>query len=232
MKTYENLRGKRADVRGRQVRANKILFSPLGSLLFPSPPFYFLPASRFIRFCSARSRGCTSPYLYVPLSQREEKKKSGTREKFSGCKFRSSERTRGGGIIRSRRTYTFRGLFAFQLADSCSEETLIGYQEAGKNNEIIVNQYAAWETHLVSVKQSGRSTLSTVALKTSIAYKFQRNTIPSSPEHLIWTHRLDKCHSKFINRLNATWWSNTYRSKYFKMNLILNNIKIFTVFDI
>jgi len=49
----------------------------------------------------------------------------------------------GGKIIRSRRTYRFRGLFAFQLADSCSEETLIGYQEAGKNNEIIVNQYAA-----------------------------------------------------------------------------------------
>lgn len=57
------------------------------------------------------------------------------------------------------------------------------------------------EIHLVFSKQSGRSTLGTVAFKTSIAYKFHRNTIPSNPEHLIWTSRLDKCHSKFINRL-------------------------------
>lgn len=50
-------------------------------------------------------------------------------------------------------------------------------------------------THLVFAKQSGRSTLGTVALKTLIAHKFRRNIIPSSPEQ---THHLDKRHSKFI----------------------------------
>lgn len=94
-------------------------------------------------------------------------------------------------MIKSRRTYRFHGLFAFQLADSCSEEILIGYQEAGKNNEIIVNQYATrGGPHLVFVKQSGRSTLGTVALKTSIAYKFHRNIILLSPD----IDTSDKCH--------------------------------------
>jgi len=77
------------------AKSEPIKFSslPLSSLLFPSPPFYFLPASRFIRFCRARSRGCTSLYLYVPLSWREKIRDA---RKILECrlKFRSPERTR------------------------------------------------------------------------------------------------------------------------------------------
>lgn len=126
------------------AKSEPIKFSslPLSSLLFPSPPFYFLPASRFIRFCRARSRGCTSSYLYVLSSRR--KKIRDARKTSRAADWSFNRRNELKEIIRSRRTYRFRSLLAFQLADSCSEETLIGYQEAEKNNEIIANQYAAW----------------------------------------------------------------------------------------
>lgn len=135
---------------------------------------------------AARDLAGVRLHIYMfPYRNAKKKKKIRDARKILGLPVSIVGTNAGGEIIRSRRTYTFRGLFAFQLADSCSEETLIGYQEAGKNNEIIVNQYAAWGTQLVFVKQSGRSTLGTVAFKTSNAYKFHRNTIPSSPEHLI-----------------------------------------------
>lgn len=75
-------------------------------------------------------------HIYMFPYRNAKKKIRNARKILAGCqlRFQSSETNSAGEIIRSRRTYTFRGLFAFQLADSCSEETLIGYQEAGKNN--------------------------------------------------------------------------------------------------
>lgn len=89
MKTYENLRGKRADVRGAKSEPIKFsLLSPMAfPLIFPSPPFYLLAlcqAGSFIRFCRASSRGCTSSYLHVPLSRREGENQQ--RPKFSKSK--------------------------------------------------------------------------------------------------------------------------------------------------
>lgn len=139
MKTYENLRGKRADVRGRQVRANKILslLSPFGSLLFPSPPFYLLTASQPLYPFLPRelSRGCTSPYLHVPLSQREEKKPGDAGETLScanqklDCRNELKVDSRLLGINARGRS---RGSFAFQLADSFTEGTLSVSKKLGK----------------------------------------------------------------------------------------------------
>lgn len=82
MKTYENLRGKRADVGGVKSEPIKFpLLFPLGSLLFPSPPFYFLLATsqpRFIRFCRASSLADVRRRIYMfPYRASREKKKSG-----------------------------------------------------------------------------------------------------------------------------------------------------------
>lgn len=141
MKTYENLRGKRADVRGRQVRANKILsllppLLPLDSLLFPSPPFRFLAASRFIRFCRASSRVGVHFRIYMfPMRARRgvrRKKQRRDVENSQAPRRPEVDRAPGTGVraggllgIESRGGGS-RGSFAFQLADSCPEETLIG----------------------------------------------------------------------------------------------------------
>lgn len=80
MKTYENLRGKRVDVRGRQVRANKILFpSLLARLAFPLPssPFSF-SSCFFVRFLGANSLDTriliSIPYFYTGMEKKKKKK--------------------------------------------------------------------------------------------------------------------------------------------------------------
>lgn len=108
MKTYENLRGKRADVRGRQVRANKILFSspwlaliPFTALLLPaSQPLYpFLPREI--------SRVYVSIFICSFIVARKKIRK---REKFSSyyqLKFRSPKRTRTKRLLRVDRRIDF-----------------------------------------------------------------------------------------------------------------------------
>ena len=75
MKTYENLRGKRVDVRERQVRANKILLPPLWlarlSLRLSPLPFFALSSfRRFVRALARRlSHGSTPlPFFFLLLS--------------------------------------------------------------------------------------------------------------------------------------------------------------------
>lgn len=83
MKTYENLRGKRVDVRGRQVRANKILFpSLLARLAFPSLVSLFLFELFLCPFPWCKLSGYAYPYLYPVFlyewrrRERERKKRN------------------------------------------------------------------------------------------------------------------------------------------------------------
>lgn len=125
MKTYENLRGKRADVRGRQVRANKILFSspwlaliPFTALLLPaSQPLYpFLPREI--------SRVYVSIFICSFIVARKKNQKARKILELLPVEVSIAETNSGKEIVKSRQTYRFR-LFAFQLADSYSEDTLI-----------------------------------------------------------------------------------------------------------
>lgn len=89
MKTYENLRGKRVDVRGRQVRANKILFPSLLARLshsLPSSPFPFsgavslsvsLVQTLWIRVSLFVSR------ISIRMEKREKEREEQSWEKFS-----------------------------------------------------------------------------------------------------------------------------------------------------
>lgn len=157
MKTYENLRGKRADVRGRQVRANKILplLSPLARSYSLRRPFTSsLPASRFIRFCRASSLADVRLRIYTfPYRRAEEesRRRSGEILPRTSQRLDCRNELEIDGLlgINAWRGYRSRGSFAFQLADSCSEGTLIGWQEARKN-EIIANQYAPRRSTLPS----------------------------------------------------------------------------------
>lgn len=89
MKTYENLRGKRVDVRGRQVRANKILFpSLLARLAFPSSLVSLFLFELFLcPFPWCKLSGYAYPYLYPVFlyewrrRERERKKKRNERNK-------------------------------------------------------------------------------------------------------------------------------------------------------
>lgn len=69
---------------------------------------------------------------------------------------KKKEKTKSNWPSEGKRDKADRGSFAFQLADSCPEETLIGYKNRRENNEIIVNQYAPAEDPLCRVRGKAR----------------------------------------------------------------------------
>jgi len=95
MKTYENLRGKRPDVRGRQVRANKILFSPPELALIPFTAL-LLPASQPLYPFLPReiSRVYVSIFICSLIVARKNQRTGARRILECRLKFRSPEWTR------------------------------------------------------------------------------------------------------------------------------------------